>query len=289
MDVHLSWLRRKLGETAADPALPAHRARGRRAPGPAHGREGHQTARADGAAHRVARGRHDVRRGRWRFSCRRFLVATRAEDRLGDDPRPRSRRRAVVTRVGPPSTTCRSTLSRTVADLSARGPGGGRGRPGRTGAGQTRPAADRPWRWSAPHQPGAGSHVNGGARPDAVVPVSTTVASGWRSPRCRRPSCGPGCGVRGRPSLALGLGAGGRLGGGAPCWPGRRTSVPVTEVAEVAHRLREGDSTARAVPGGPPRRRSSVARSTRSPTGSTSSWRPSASTSPTSGTGCARR
>ncbi len=33
---------------------------------------------------------------------------------------------------------------------------------------------------------------------------------------------------------------------------GRRTSVPVTDVAEVAHRLREGDSTARAVPGGPP-------------------------------------
>ncbi len=35
-------------------------------------------------------------------------------------------------------------------------------------------------------------------------------------------------------------------------WLGRRTSVPVTEVAEVAHRLREGDSSARAVPGGPP-------------------------------------
>ena len=33
---------------------------------------------------------------------------------------------------------------------------------------------------------------------------------------------------------------------------GRRTSEPVLEVAEVAHRLREGDSTARAVPGGPP-------------------------------------
>lgn len=33
---------------------------------------------------------------------------------------------------------------------------------------------------------------------------------------------------------------------------GRRVTVPVTEVAEVAHRLREGDATARAVPGGPP-------------------------------------
>ncbi len=33
---------------------------------------------------------------------------------------------------------------------------------------------------------------------------------------------------------------------------GRRVSIPVTEVAEVAHRLREGDATARAVPGGPP-------------------------------------
>jgi signal transduction histidine kinase len=35
-------------------------------------------------------------------------------------------------------------------------------------------------------------------------------------------------------------------------WLGRRTSIPVIEVAEVAHRLREGDSSARAVPGGPP-------------------------------------
>ncbi len=35
-------------------------------------------------------------------------------------------------------------------------------------------------------------------------------------------------------------------------WLGRRISVPVTEVATVAHRLREGDATARAVPGGPP-------------------------------------
>ncbi|MBD3784499.1 MAG: HAMP domain-containing histidine kinase [Micrococcales bacterium] len=33
---------------------------------------------------------------------------------------------------------------------------------------------------------------------------------------------------------------------------GRRVSVPVTEVAAVAHRLREGDDSARAVPGGPP-------------------------------------
>ncbi|MBM6400308.1 sensor histidine kinase [Phycicoccus sonneratiae] len=33
---------------------------------------------------------------------------------------------------------------------------------------------------------------------------------------------------------------------------GRRVSVPVTAVAAVAHRLREGDASARAVPGGPP-------------------------------------
>jgi signal transduction histidine kinase len=39
----------------------------------------------------------------------------------------------------------------------------------------------------------------------------------------------------------------------AAAWTlGRRVSVPVTEVAEVAHRLREGDASARAVPGGPP-------------------------------------
>jgi signal transduction histidine kinase len=33
---------------------------------------------------------------------------------------------------------------------------------------------------------------------------------------------------------------------------GRRISIPVTDVATVAHRLREGDASARAVPGGPP-------------------------------------
>lgn len=39
----------------------------------------------------------------------------------------------------------------------------------------------------------------------------------------------------------------------AAAWTlGRRVSVPVTEVAAVAHRLRKGDATARAVPGGPP-------------------------------------
>ena len=37
VDVHLSWLRRKLGETAATPRVPAQRARGRRATGPARG------------------------------------------------------------------------------------------------------------------------------------------------------------------------------------------------------------------------------------------------------------
>lgn len=35
-------------------------------------------------------------------------------------------------------------------------------------------------------------------------------------------------------------------------WLGRRVSTPVTEVAEVAHRLRQGDLAARADPGGPP-------------------------------------
>lgn len=33
---------------------------------------------------------------------------------------------------------------------------------------------------------------------------------------------------------------------------GRRVAVPVTELADVAHRLREGDASARATPGGPP-------------------------------------
>ena len=50
-------------------------------------------------------------------------------------------------------------------------------------------------------------------------------------------------------ALGLGLVA---LSVAVALWLGRRTSVPVTQVAEVAHRLREGDSTARAVPGGPP-------------------------------------
>jgi signal transduction histidine kinase len=51
--------------------------------------------------------------------------------------------------------------------------------------------------------------------------------------------------------LALGLGLV-AVSVAVALWLGRRTSVPVTQVAEVAHRLREGDSTARAVPGGPP-------------------------------------
>jgi len=50
-------------------------------------------------------------------------------------------------------------------------------------------------------------------------------------------------------ALGLGLVA---LSVAVALWLGRKTSVPVTEVAEVAHRLREGDSSARAVPGGPP-------------------------------------
>ncbi len=50
---------------------------------------------------------------------------------------------------------------------------------------------------------------------------------------------------------ALGLGLVG-LSVAVAWWLGRRISTPVTEVATVAHRLREGDASARAVPGGPP-------------------------------------
>jgi signal transduction histidine kinase len=50
---------------------------------------------------------------------------------------------------------------------------------------------------------------------------------------------------------ALGVGLVG-LSVAVAWWLGRRISIPVTEVATVAHRLREGEADARAVPGGPP-------------------------------------
>ncbi len=50
-------------------------------------------------------------------------------------------------------------------------------------------------------------------------------------------------------ALGLGLVA---LSVAVAWWLGRRISIPVTEVATVAHRLREGEADARAVPGGPP-------------------------------------
>ena len=50
---------------------------------------------------------------------------------------------------------------------------------------------------------------------------------------------------------ALGVGLVG-LSVAVAWWLGRRISIPVTEVATVAHRLRAGEADARAVPGGPP-------------------------------------
>ncbi len=55
----------------------------------------------------------------------------------------------------------------------------------------------------------------------------------------------------GRPSGSLGVALVG-LSVAVAWWLGRRISVPVVEVATVAHRLREGEADARAVPGGPP-------------------------------------
>ncbi len=86
---------------------------------------------------------------------------------------------------------------------------------------------------------------------DALVPVTT--ARGIEVVLASAPTSDLRAGVYAAWAAIVALGLGLVAASvGVALWLGRRTSVPVTEVAEVAHRLREGDSSARAVPGGPP-------------------------------------
>jgi signal transduction histidine kinase len=177
-----------------------------------------------------------------------FLVANLADDR--GTTRAREQAQSVATLVATVDDT--TILSRTVADLSARGPqvvvvepggqvlGSDDPLPGDTAAAVERARTEQ-----------AAFTVSQDHGLDAVVPVVT--ARGLEVVVATVPTDELREGVLGAWATIVALGLGlVALSVAVAVRLGRRTSVPVTQVAEVAHRLREGDSTARAVPGGPP-------------------------------------
>jgi signal transduction histidine kinase len=182
-----------------------------------------------------------------------FLVANLAADRA--TTRAREQAQSVATLVA--SLDDRETLARTVSDAGIRGPevivveadGTVLGRDGVATAGSlerdTMAAVLR-----AREEQGAFT-IDQDHGLDAVVPVATSrglevVVATVPTEELREGVLGAWVtiGTLGLGLVALSVAAAFRLG--------RRTSEPVVEVARVAHRLREGDSTARAVPGGPP-------------------------------------
>ncbi|HSO65942.1 MAG TPA: HAMP domain-containing sensor histidine kinase [Ornithinibacter sp.] len=181
-----------------------------------------------------------------------FLVANLASDRA--TTRAREQAQSVATLVA--TLQDRDTLTRTVSDLSARGPevvvvepddavlGTLDGQPA-TMDGDTRDAVAR-----AREEQGAFT-VEQDHGLDAVVPVATTRGLEVVVATVPTEELRSGVLEAWLTIIALGLALVG-LSVGVAFRLGRRTSEPVIEVAEVAHRLREGDSTARAVPGGPP-------------------------------------
>ncbi|PKW25772.1 sensor histidine kinase [Phycicoccus duodecadis] len=177
-----------------------------------------------------------------------FLVANLASDRAST--RAREQAQSVARFVA--TLTDRATLDRTVADLSAQGPrvvvvapdgtllGGDRTLPATTWAAVIR-ARTAQQAFTSPRDGGL----------DALVPVSTdegldVVVADVSTDDLRAgvPAAWLTIGTLGLLLVAASVGAAWRLG--------RRVTVPVTDLAAVAHRLREGDDTARAVPGGPP-------------------------------------
>ena len=177
-----------------------------------------------------------------------FLVANLAQDRA--TTRAREQAQSVATLVATLDDT--ATLSRTVADLSSRGPQVVVVEPDDVLLGDDDPlpddsaaAVERARTEQAAFTVGEDHGL------DAVVPVVT--GRGLEVVVASVPTSELRAGVAGAwatiVTLGLGLVA---LSVAVAVRLGRRTSVPVTEVAAVAHRLREGDSTARAVPGGPP-------------------------------------
>ncbi|MGB7820312.1 MAG: HAMP domain-containing sensor histidine kinase [Ornithinibacter sp.] len=182
-----------------------------------------------------------------------FLVANLAADR--GTTRAREQAQSVATLVA--TLGDRETLARTVSDLSTRGPevivvepdgtvfGSDGIQPATTMAPDTAAAVER-----AREEQGAFT-VDQDHGLDAVVPVATS--EGLEVVVATVPTEELRAGVLGAWVTIVGLGlALVGLSVAVAFRLGRRTSEPVLEVAEVAHRLREGDSTARAVPGGPP-------------------------------------
>ncbi|HYN67614.1 MAG TPA: HAMP domain-containing sensor histidine kinase [Ornithinibacter sp.] len=177
-----------------------------------------------------------------------FLVANLAEDR--GTTRAREQAQSVATLVATVDDS--ATLSRTVADLSARGPEVVVVEPdGQLLGSQDALEADTATAVARARTEQAAFTVDQDHGLDAVVPVAT--ARGLEVVVASVPTSELRAGVWGAwatiGALGLGLVA---LSVLVAFRLGRRTSVPVTDVALVAHRLREGDSTARAVPGGPP-------------------------------------
>jgi len=178
-----------------------------------------------------------------------LLIANIAQDRA--ETRAREQAQAVATLVATVEDV--PTLDRTVRDASAQGPtvvvvqpdGTVLGGPPSSLSGQVTADVTR-----AREDKEAFTADHGGGR-DAVVPVATTrglhvVVASVTTEELRAGVTAAWATIA---ALGVGLVA---LSVGVAWWLGRRISTPVTEVATVAHRLREGDSTARAVPGGPP-------------------------------------
>ena len=177
-----------------------------------------------------------------------FLVANLAADRA--TTRAREQAQSVARFVA--TLTDRAALDRNVADLSAQGPAVVVFAPDGTQLGgdhqldpHTLVAVER-----ARRDKEAFTNPRDGGL-DALVPVATpsgidvVVASvGTDELRAGVPMAWLTICALGAALVGVSVAAAWSLG--------RRVSVPVTEVAEVAHRLREGDASARAVPGGPP-------------------------------------
>ncbi|HET7761436.1 MAG TPA: HAMP domain-containing protein, partial [Phycicoccus sp.] len=178
-----------------------------------------------------------------------ILVASLAEDRA--TTRVREQAQSVATLVA--TLTDVAALDRTVADLADRGPAVLVVEPDGTVLGQPNgplPAHTVAEVARARRERGAFTTDHTAGR-DAVVPVVTprgievvVATTTTEELRSGVPAAWATIGALGTALVGLSV--------AVAWWLGRRISVPVTEVATVAHRLREGDASARAVPGGPP-------------------------------------
>jgi hypothetical protein len=163
-----------------------------------------------------------------------FLVANLAEDRA--TTRAREQAQSVATLVA--TLDDAQTLSRTVADLSSRGPEVVVVEPGGQVLGAQKPLrADTAVAVERARARQAAFTVREDHGLDAVVPVATS--RGLEVVVASVPTSDLRYGVWGSWATIVALGLGLVAASVAVAlWLGRRTSVPVTEVAEVAHRLR---------------------------------------------------